>query len=153
MAKRKAKQSWNWRSLLGVPALVGGAIVGTGIVVGFVMPLVIGLWNSGPLPVPSRAEVTVVDSKVNTLHLADDQVHMQLTDQLKQQATSLAVFAAQQKSDNLIRLTNQVRNLQKIIESAGADYMKNPTPDNQRVLDTLQAQMTELQRQIMESAK
>lgn len=111
-----------------------------------------GIFASGPLPVPSRAEVLAVDKKVEVFVENQQVVNQTLTSQLSEQHTATQVLIAQSKQELAASRTRQLRNLQLSLEAAKATLSKDQSTSNQTVVDTLSAQMEGLQAEIMKEA-
>lgn len=105
--------------------------------------------DSGPMPFPSRMEVDSVRTDLATRDKADDNLHQAQLDQTKQLADQLQHIADEQRRTAQERLTNQIRNLQSSLDVAKAIYDKDPSLANKGVLDALEAQMNDLQKQLM----
>ena len=131
------------------------AVAGAGTSAAFVIlwPYAKDLFESGPLPLAARVEVTAVEEKVKALDTSDDKVHKDLADQLKAQHDDIVRFATQQQVLLSDRLTTTLRNAQASLVQAKALYDKEPTPDNAKLIETLQMEIDEVQSQMRTAVK
>ncbi len=111
-----------------------------------------GILTSGPLPVPSRAEVAIVAKTLETIVEKQQMVNQQVSNQLNDQHDITQMLIAQQKQELAASRSRQLRNLQLILEQAKATLSKDQTLANQTAVDTLTAQMEGLQVDIMREA-
>lgn len=102
--------------------------------------------SSGPLPIPSRAEVQAVAKTVQEIHESEDKTHRELTSQLK----GLSDLTQAQIADSR---TSRLRSLRPLIEQAKINLAKEPSTANQDILDALQSQWTAIQDEIMKAAQ
>ncbi len=108
-----------------------------------------GVTSSGPLPVPSRAEVIAVSKVVDAVVEKQSAVNQQVANQLADQHDITQGLIVQQKQELAASRSRQLRNLQLLLEQAKATLGKDQTLANQTAVDTLTAQMEGLQADIM----
>ena len=103
--------------------------------------------DSGPLPVPSRAEGEAVGLKLNTLEKDNEAVHaagIKALETLQAQQEKVIEVLNQQAAETI---SNRLRNLQALIDGAKARYELTRDTTDQRTLEALQSQMSDLQDQ------
>lgn len=105
-----------------------------------------GIFASGPLPVPSRAEVQAVAATVKEIHDSEEVTHKEIAAQLKGTSDLIQATIADTR-------TSRLRSLRPLLEQAKANYTKEPTEANRDILDALQGQWTTIQDEIMKAAQ
>lgn len=104
-----------------------------------------GLFASGPLPVPSRAEVQAVAATVKEIHDSEEVTHKEIAAQLKGTSDLIQATIADTR-------TSRLRSLRPLLEQAKANHAKEPTEANRDILDALQNQWNAIQDEIMKAA-
>ncbi len=145
--KMTAPPQTKWRAWAERVVLAGAVFTAAGIFWNYARPVA----ETGAPPWPSRSEVQQVAKTLDDRDKADDKLHQDQIDQLRQLADQQQRLADQQRSSAAEALTNRIRNLQSAIDVAKAMAEKDQSLSNQKVLEALQSQMTDLQRQIMET--
>lgn len=118
-------------------AAIAGAAGAAVYLFGLARPIL----DSGPAPFPARAEVEAVAETVKQIRASDAEIHTRLIGQLDAQA-------ARQRAEDAETGANRLRNLQNSIATARAIYDRDKSPENSRVIETLQMQLDALQEQI-----
>lgn len=141
----KPRHGHGWQYWAKIAVAAGGAVTAI-FIVGW--PIARDLFDSGPLPIPSRLEVKAVEERVRALDKTDDATHKAITEQLKALADQQIRFAAQQKAQLSDTLTARLRNTQNALDQAKALYEKDASPANGKIVETIEAQLDMLQAQI-----
>ena len=144
-AKKAATHSLLPPGFLGVAkdvVIITGVLSALGL--GTIIGLSRDLLDSGPLPVPSRAEVAAVAKTLEQTHREEDQVHQNLTAQLK----DLSELTQAQIADTR---TSRLRSLGALIDQAKANLDKEPTAANRDILAALLSQQADIQADIMKA--
>lgn len=128
--------------------LAAGAVAAAGVLWGIIALLA----RSDAPPLAGIARVEKVDTRVSTVDSQEDEIHMKFMERLDALAKSQSNFGAWQQAQIASSLVNRINNLKLALRAAEAEYGQSPTPENQRIVETLQMSLDATQMQMREIA-
>ena len=137
-----------WESYARKIVLLAGALAAGGTL----WAMLALLARSDVPPLAGIARVDKVDSRVSTVGSEEDAAHMKFLERIDALADSQRKFGAWQQSQIATALVNRVNNLKLALRNAEKEYAQSPTPENARVLETLQMALDAAQLQMREMA-
>lgn len=133
-----------WMEYIKTVSIIGAGLLGLGTIWNYAKPIA----ESGPLPVPSRAEVQAVAAQEVQAHMKFLDQQDQISNRLDELGIAQRRFGIWQQSQVAASQAGSLRNLQAGVEVAKARYAQSKSIDDERVLETLQMQLDALQEQV-----
>jgi hypothetical protein len=120
----------------------------------YIIPWSVRQWSTDPAPLEGREQhardlAAEVKARQVSDHAHDLSQH-QITQQLDATAQTLASVVTKQQQDYKEALTGRLERYQSALVTAKAQYGQSPTEDNKKIVEAGEAQLKEVQRQVME---